>query len=45
MRAEKRQKSRFLLLLPLPLMLEVLGRGVKRAVKGYNNMDHMNKNF
>ena len=31
--------------LTLPLMIEVLGKGFKRAGRRYNNMDQMDKSF
>ena len=33
----ERRKGRFLLLLALPLMMKVLGKGVRRAGRGYKN--------
>ena len=45
MRAEKGQEGGFLLLLAIPLMMNVLGKRFRRAGAGYNNMDHMDKNF
>ena len=45
MRAGKREKSGILSFIALPLLMKVLGKGVTRAGKGYNNMDHMNKIF
>ena len=42
----KEQKGRFLSLLALPIMItSVSGKGGTRGGKGYNNMDHMDKNF
>ena len=41
-RARKGQEDGILQLLALPLMMKVLGKGVRRAGKGYNNT---NKNF
>ena len=35
----KGQEGGFLQLLTLPLMMKVLGKGVRRAGRGYNNMD------
>ena len=31
--------------LALPLMKKVLGKGETRAVRGYDNRDHMDENF
>ena len=42
---EKRQEGGFLPLLALPLMIKVLGKGVRSAGKEYNNMDKMDKTF
>ena len=42
---EKDQKADLLPLLGLSLMMKVLGKGVTRAGKGYNNMDHLTKRF
>ena len=39
------QDGGFLSLLALPLMIKVLGKGVTRAGRGYDNMDHMDKYF
>ena len=51
-RAEKGLQDGILPLLVLPLIMKVLGKGVTRTVKevrrarrGYNNMDHMDKNL
>ena len=44
MRAGKGQGG-FLLLLALTLTIKILGKGVTRAARGYNNMDHMDKDF
>ena len=41
----KRQEGGFLPLLVLSLMIKVLEKGVRRAGRGYNNMDHMDENF
>ena len=41
MRAGKGQESCFLLLLVLPLMMQVTGKGITRAGKRYNNIGHM----
>ena len=41
----KGQEGRFLPLLALPLMIKVLGKGVKKAGRGYNNMNHKDTNF
>ena len=38
----KGNKGGFLPLLALPLMMKVLGIGIRKAVRGYDNMD---KNF
>ena len=45
MREGKRKEGGFLLSLAFTLLMKVLGKGVRRAVRGYNNMDHMDKNF
>ena len=45
MRAGKGQKDGLLLLLALSLMMKVLGKGIRRARRRYNNIDHMNKSF
>ena len=39
------QKVDLLPLLGLSLMMKVLGKGVTRVGKGYNNMDHLTKRF
>ena len=44
MRAEKGQGG-FLSLLTIILPMKALGQGVRRAARGYNNLDHMDKNF
>ena len=44
MAAAKGHKDGFLPLLELPLKMKVLGKEVMRAGRGYNNMDHMDKN-
>ena len=44
-RAGKRQESRFLPLLALPIIMKVQGKGITRAGKEYDNTDDMNKNF
>ena len=44
-RAGKEQEGGILPLLALPLMMKVLGKGVRRAGKGGNKMDHMDKFF
>ena len=51
-RAGIRQKGEILSLIALPLMMKVLGNGViragvgvRRAGKGYNNKDRMDKDF
>ena len=41
---EKQQEGGFLPLLTLPLMIKVLGKGVTREGRGYDKMNHMNKN-
>ena len=43
MKAGKEKEHGILLLLALPLMMKVLGKGVTRARKGYNNRDHTDK--
>ena len=45
MRAGKRLEGGFSQLLAFPLMMKVLGKGVRRAGRGNNKMDHMDKNF
>ena len=45
MRAGKGQEGEFFPSSALPLMMKVLGKGVKRAGIGYNNMDHIDQNF
>ena len=45
MKAREATESGFLLLLGLLLMMKVVGKRVTRAVKGYYNMVHMDKNF
>ena len=40
---QKRENGEFLLLLVLPLMMNILGKGV--TVKGYNNMKYNDKIF
>ena len=45
MRAGKEQEGGFQQSLALPIMMKVLGKEVRRAGRGYNNMDHMDKNF
>ena len=42
-KARKRQEEGLLALSALPLMMLVLRKGVTRAEKEYNNMDHMDK--
>ena len=42
---QNRENSGFLSLLALPLIMKILGKRVKRAGKGYNNMNHMDKIF
>ena len=44
-RGGKVQKGRFLRLLALPLMIKSLGKGVTRAAKVDNKINHMDKNF
>ena len=44
-KARKRQEEGLLALSALPLMMLVLRKGVTRAEKEYNNMDHMDKSF
>ena len=45
MAAAKRQEGGFLPLLALPLMIKAMsGKGVTRAGRGYNKMNHMDKN-
>ena len=44
-KARKRQGEGLLALSALPLMMLVLRKGVTRAEKEYNNMDHMDKSF
>ena len=42
----KEKEGRFFTLIAAPLILKTLaGKGVTRAGKEYNNMDHMEKNF
>ena len=43
-RTEKGQGG-FLSLLALILSIKALRQGVRRAARGYNNLDHMDKNF
>ena len=45
MKKVKRQEGRILPFLALSLLMEVLGKGVTRARRAYNNMYHMDKNF
>ena len=51
-RAGKRREGGILSLLTLPLMIKALGKGVmragqwvRRAEKGYDDINHMNENF
>ena len=44
MRARKEQDG-FLTLLALLLVMKTLRKGIARAGRGYNRMDHMDKNF
>ena len=44
-RTGKQQEAGYLLLLPFPLMMKILGKRVTRTGKGCNNMDHMGRKF
>ena len=43
--SRKEQEGKFILLLALLLMIQVLGKGVIRAGRGYNDKDHLNNFF
>lgn len=45
MRTAKRQKLGFPALLPSSVTMKVPGKGVTRAGKWYNDIDHMNRKF
>ena len=45
MRVEKEQEGKFILLLALLLMIQVLGKGVIKEGRGYNNKDHLDNFF
>ena len=44
-RAGKVQEYRMLPLLALPLLMKLLGKGLTKAARRYNNLDHMDKNL
>lgn len=44
-RTGKQQEAGYLLLLPFPLMMKILGKRVTRTGKGCTNMDHMGRKF